>query len=270
MMTIKDFSFRYKESTRNSLEHISLQVNEGEALGVVGPSQAGKTTFAYAVAGLLQKHFHGGSQTGTLFVKDGGLLADPSSIGFVFQDVSLQLSGVTETVEEEIAFSLEQFGVTRNIIEERIEEQLTLFRFEALRRRHPKTLSGGETQILAIACEAAKHPQLFILDEPTQSLDAQHTQRLIDDLRILKRSTTIIFIEHQIAAAFQLCDHVLFLEDGRQRFFGAPQDLLVSNTDCSSLVLPEWVEAQQMLGRRNISLSYRETVQWLKRSRTYK
>jgi energy-coupling factor transport system ATP-binding protein len=265
MMTINDLSYRYKESTHNSLEHISLQVNEGEALGVVGPSQAGKTTFAYAVAGLLRTHFSGGSQTGV--VNHGGPPADASSIGFVFQDVALQLSGVTETVEEEIAFSLEQFGVPRNIIEERIEEQLTMFCFEALRRRHPKTLSCGETQILAIACEAAKHPQLFILDEPTQSLDAQHIQRLIDALRILKRSTTIVFIEHQIAAAFQLCDHVLFLENGQQRFFGVAQDLLVSNTDCSSLVLPEWVEAQQMLGRRNISLSYGETVQWLKKAR---
>jgi len=268
MITIQDLSFRYKQSTRNSFEHISLHLQDGQALGVIGPSQSGKTTFAYALAGLLQKHFRGGNLTGTVLFDAHDQPPGTSDIGFVFQDASLQLSGVTETVEEEIAFSLEQFGVPRDIMRERIEEQLSTFNLAELRYRHPKTLSGGEIQMLAIASEAAKHPRLFILDEPTQALDADHIRHLIEFLRAARGSSTIIFIEQNLSAAFELCDRVLFLENGRQRFIGAPQDLLNSNTDVSSLMLPELIDLQRSLGRNHISLLFKETIEWMKKCRT--
>jgi energy-coupling factor transport system ATP-binding protein len=268
MITIKDLSFRYKQEARNSFEHISLHLQDGQALGVIGPSQAGKTTFAYALAGLLQKHFRGGSLTGTVVFDAQDQAPGASEIGFVFQEASLQLSGVTETVEEEIAFSLEQFGVPRDIMRERIEEQLARFHLHELRYRHPKTLSGGETQMLAIASEAAKHPRLFVLDEPTQALDADHIRHLVDFLRVAKRSSTIIFIEQNMSATFELCNHVLFLENGRQQFFGAPHDLLNSDTDVSSLTVPELVHVQQALGRNRISLIVKETIEWMKKCRT--
>ncbi len=268
MITVKDLSFRYKQSIRNSFEHISLHLGDGQALGVIGPSQAGKTTFAYALAGLLEKHFRGGSLTGSVHFDGQDQPPGTSEIGFVFQDASLQLSGVTETVEEEIAFSLEQFGVPRHIIRERIEEQLSMFHLHELRYRHPKTLSGGESQMLAIASEAAKHPRLFILDEPTQALDTDHIRRLTDFLRIAKRSSTIIFIEQNLSATFDLCDHILFLENGRQQFLGPPHDLLNSSTDLSSLTLPELIDIQRALGRNHISLLFKETVEWMKKCRT--
>ena len=267
MITINDLSFRYKESTRNCFEHISLHVQDGQALGVIGPSQAGKTTFAYAVAGLIQKHFRGGSLTGQVIFGNHDQSFAPSEIGFVFQDASLQLSGVTETVEEEIAFSLEQFGVPRETIKARIEEQLATFQLNGLRHRHPKTLSGGETQMLVIAGEAAKHPRLFILDEPTQALDVDHIRRLVDCLHVAKRSSTIIFIEQNLSATVEICDHVLFLEKGRQLFSGTPQDMVNSTIDLSSLAMPELIEIQRSIGRNHISLFFKETFQWMK-SRT--
>jgi energy-coupling factor transport system ATP-binding protein len=268
MITINDLSFRYKQTTRNSFEHVSLHVQDGQALGVIGPSQAGKTTFAYALAGLLQKHFRGGSLTGSVSYDAHNQPPGTSEIGFVFQDTSLQLSGVTDTVEEEIAFPLEQFGVSREIMRERIEEQLSTFHLHELRNRHPKTLSGGETQMLAIASEAAKHPRLFILDEPTQALDADHIRQLMDFLRLAKRSSTIIFIEQNLSVVFELCDQVLFLENGRQQFLGAPHALLNSNTDVSSLMLPELIDVQRSLGRNHISLLFKETIEWMKKCRT--
>ena len=268
MITIKDLSFRYKQSTRNCLENISLHLPDGQALGIVGPSQAGKTTFAYALSGLLQKHFRGGSLSGSVIYDAQEQLPGTSEIGFVFQDASLQLSGVTETVEEEIAFSLEQFGVPRDIIRARIEEQLLTFHLGGLRKRHPKTLSGGETQMLAIASEAAKHPRLFILDEPTQALDAGHIRHLLDFLRSAKRSSTVIFIEQNTSAAFELCDSILFLENGRQQFFGTPDKLLNSGIDVSSLTLPELLDIQRALLGNRVSLSFKETIQWLKNYRT--
>ncbi len=268
MITVKDLSFRYKQSTRNSFEHISLHLQDSQALGVIGPSQAGKTSFAYALAGLLQKHFRGGNLTGSVIFDAQDQPPGTSEIGFVFQDASLQLSGVTETVEEEIAFTLEQFGVPRDIMRETIEEQLSTFHLNELRYRHPKSLSGGETQMLAIASEAAKHPRLFILDEPIQALDANHIRHLIDYLRGAKRSSTIIFIEQNLSATFEICDHILFLENGRQQFLGVPHDLLNSNIDVSSLTLPELIDVQRALGRNHISLLVKETIEWMKKCRT--
>ena len=268
MIKINDLSFRYKQSTRYSFEHVSLHLKDGEALGVIGPSQAGKTTFAYALAGLLQKHFRGGSLTGSVILDAQDQHPGTSEIGFVFQEASLQLSGVTETVEEEIAFSLEQFGLPRDTMKERIEEQLSTFHLHELRHRHPNTLSGGEIQMLAIASEAAKHPRLFVLDEPTQALDADHIRHLLDFLRIAKRSSTIVVIEQNLNAAFELCDQVLFLENGREQFVGSPNDLLNSNTDVSSLTLPELIDVQRSLGRSHVSLLFKETIEWMKKFRT--
>ena len=264
MITINDLSFRYRQAARESLQHISLHVNDGEALGVIGPSQAGKTTFAFALAGLLEEHFRGGIMTGSASMNGEEKPPAPSEIGFLFQDASLQLSGVTDTVEEEIAFSLEQYGFSRDLMRERIDEQLSVFRLEKLRNRHPKTLSGGETQMVAIASEAAKHPRLFILDEPTQALDAGHIRQVIDYLSTAKRASSIIVIEQNLGAAFEVCNKILFLEKGCQQFFGAPVDLLNSDADLSALALPEIIELQRALKRRHISLSFKETLPWLK------
>lgn len=268
MIILDNLSYRYKQSARDSLARISIRQPANEILGVVGSSQAGKTTLAYAVAGLLQKHFPGGRQEGTISIQLDERHGEKLSTGFVFQDPSLQLSGITQTVEEEIAFSLEQFGVPPEVILDRVEEQIELYRLHGLRNRHPKTLSGGETTLLACACETAKLPDLFILDEPTQSLDSRNIQRLIEILVRIRESTTVILIEQHIASAFQLCDKILFLEDGRQRFYGSPRALLDAKLDLSSLVIPEWVEAQLTLGRRDATLTYKETVRWLKKIRS--
>ncbi len=269
MISVKDLSFAYTISPRESLNHLSFDLSDGESLAVIGPSQGGKTTFAYAVAGLLEKHFRGGRMSGTITTRIDGELPTPLSIGFVFQDVSLQFSGVASTVEEEIAFSLEQFGIQRRIIRDRIEQQLALFRMMPLRQRSPKSLSAGETQMLAVACEAAKHPRLFILDEPAKSLDAQNTQLLVEVLCALKRSSTIIMTDERTEVISQVCDKVLFLERGEQRFFGTPETLLTSpGIDLSSIEIPEWVEAQHLLGSRAVVIPYRESIQWLKAFRT--
>jgi energy-coupling factor transporter ATP-binding protein EcfA2 len=195
-------------------------------------------------------------------------LSNPSGIGFVFQDVGIQLSGITGTVEEEIAFSLEQFGVPPAVIKERIEEQLALFQLRPFRNRHPESLSGGEAQLLAIASEAAKHPNIFILDEPAQGLDAKNIRLLTAAIRSWKKSAAVIITEEQINLTYSVGDRILFLEHGSPRFFGSLTEMLNSHIDFSSLDLPEWVDAQRLLERPTISASYKQSVKWLKNLRT--
>ena len=265
MISFKDFSYRYRNAKEKALDLITLRLETGEALAVIGSSRSGKTTLAYALTELLEGHFPGGESSGSIASDPADLVSQRSGIGFVFRDTSLQLSGATETVEEEIAFSLEQFGLPQSIIKERIAEQLEMFSLNKLRHRHPRTLSGGETQSLVIACEAAKHPRLFILDEPARSLDSKSIQRLGDILLSLKRSCTLILLDERLELALKVCDRVLCLEGGMQKFFGSPKQLLEAGVPLESIELPEMIHIQRSLGKKDISLSYKETMQWLKK-----
>lgn len=264
MISVEHLSFKYRETLPPALHDISFELRPGEVLGIVGSSEAGKTTLAYALAGLTRNHFPGNIQSGTIRFDDhdGSPLA--SRIGFVFQDVGIQLSGVAGTVEEEIAFSLEQFGVPALTIENRIEEQLDLFQLQALRHRSPKTLSGGETQLLAIACETAKHPELLILDEPAQSLDVRNTALLVSAIRKLRQTTAIVVTEERVSLTGAVADRLFFLEEGHQHYCGSLTGLVNSGLDLYSLNLPEWIEAQRQLQRPVVNVSYRESVRWFR------
>ncbi|HTR81012.1 MAG TPA: ABC transporter ATP-binding protein [Bacteroidota bacterium] len=270
MISVEDYSFRYNHATRFAVQHLSFRYDTPSVLTIAGRSAAGKTTLLYEIAGLLEKHFSGGSYSGLLKFTDPVGRLDPSKIGFVFQDVRIQLSGITETVEEEIAFALEQFGLPQQIIVDRVEEQIENFRLDALRRRHPRSLSGGETQMVALASETAKHPAMLILDEPFQGLDAKNMTVLLDSLDSLKDSTTIIIADEGIDSARRLGGRVLLLDKGSQLFFGTLPELLRSGSGLSLLDLPDWIEAQRLMGRPFISTNYRESVQWLKNPRSSK
>ena len=265
MISFDNFSYRYRNKTEKALHGITLRLDTGDALAVVGPSQSGKTTLAYALAGLLDGHFPGGESSGLITLDPSDLTSDRSGVGFVFRDPMLQLSGATETIEEEIAFSLEQFGLPQKLIRERIAEQLDLFSLGRLKGRHPLTLSGGETQALVLACEAAKHPRLFILDEPARSLDSKSIQQLGNILLSLKRSCTLILLDERLELALKCCDRVLYLDRGMPRFFGPSAGLLKADIPLSSLELPDWIQVQRSLNRKDISVSYKETMQWLER-----
>jgi len=264
MVTLRDYSFRYKSADRFAVEGVSAGIHRGEVLAVVGPSEAGKTTLAYAVAGLLNRHFPGSTQFGSI---DHSAAPDADAgarIGFVFQDSAIQLSGITETVEEEIGFALEQFGFPPPLIRERIEEQLSMFGMHRLRNRHPQSLSGGETQLLAIAAEAAKHPPLFILDEPTQALDARNIRALSKAIRTWKTSSAVLITEERMNLSLDAGDSFLFLENGSPTFLGPLEGLLNSKLNLSSLDIPAWAGAQILLERPVVSSSLRHSVRWLK------
>ncbi len=262
-LMLEHFSFQYPFTHNPALNDISFRLLPGKTLGIIGPSASGKTSLLYAIAGILQKHFPAGITSGTI-ARDGTQpVVNPSEIGFVFQDPYMQLSGVTETVETEIAFSLEQLAIPQHIIRARIDEQISQFQLGHLALRHPRSLSGGETRLLALACETAKHPRWLLLDQPTESLHSEGIRFLTTLLNALKLTTNIIMVDHRLEVIAAVCGRVLFLHHGEQQFFGTPPELFTSAIDTNELDIPLWIDAQRQLTGRAETLLYRKSLRML-------
>ena len=169
MIEIKDLRYRYPNSNREVLQGISLQIREGETVSIMGANGSGKSTLVRCMNGLLQP------PAGTVLVD--GLDASRSDqvekirelVGMVFQNPDNQI--VSSTVEREIAFGLENLGVSPAEMHKIVDELLEEFGLRPFRKRSPHYLSGGEKQLLALASVLAVRPRYLVLDEPTSLLD---------------------------------------------------------------------------------------------------
>ncbi len=215
--TLDSVSYRYPESRTDAFRNESWTVNAGSFTLVVGPSGSGKSSLLRCLNGLVP-HFSGGAFGGQVVV-DGrntrttGPRDLSASVGFVFQDPESQL--VTDRVEDEIAFGLEQHGVERGTMRKRVEEALDYLGIEHLRGRRPGTLSGGERQRVAIASALAMHPKLLVLDEPTSQLDPWGAEDVIGVLNRLNEDLglTVVVTEHRLDRLLPRAD-VLRVMDG--------------------------------------------------------
>jgi energy-coupling factor transport system ATP-binding protein len=210
---------RYPHADRASLADVDWSIAEGAFEVVAGPSGGGKSTLLKCLNGLIP-HLSGGQFGGSMLV-DGHdtRLYGPRILsrvaGFVFQDPDGQ--AVAASVEDEIAFSMEQLGVAPAIMRTRVEEMLDLLGIASLRNRMVTTLSGGERQRLAIAAAMALHPKVLVLDEPTSQLDPWGAGDVIDALEQLNAelNVTIVIAEHRIDRLLPYMDTMTWLEDGR-------------------------------------------------------
>ncbi len=214
-----------------ALRDLSLHVNEGEFLLVVGPSGSGKSTLLRCLNGLVP-HFYGGTFRGR--VKVAG--RDPVAIGprgmsdlvgFVFQDPEAQF--VVDTVEDELAFAMENLALPQALMRKRVEEVLDQLGIAALRARRVSTLSGGEKQRVAIAAVLTLQPRVLVLDEPTSQLDPQAAEEVLVILRQLNQDLglTVILSEHRLERVIQYTDRVLALSSpGGPVLLGPPDEVL--------------------------------------------
>jgi len=219
LIKIQNFTFHYSDAQRPALKNINLEIEDGQFVLVTGPSAGGKSSLCRCINGLIP-HFYGGKVAGRVEVQ--GLNTTQHSpkelatkVGIIFQDPESQL--VTQDVEREIAFGLENLAFPRDLISKRIEESLDTLGISTLRHRPIHELSGGEKQKVAIASVLALHPEILILDEPTSELDPKSAeevlsivQRLNDELGI-----TIILIEHRLDRVIQHTDRLIVLDGGR-------------------------------------------------------
>src|SRR5688500_1007826 len=202
IISIKGITYVYPGADQSALRDFSLDVEEGEFLLVVGASGAGKSTLLRLLNGLVP-HFHGGIVRG--HVRVAGL--DPVAlgpgemsavVGLVFQDPEAQM--VAEVVEDEIAFGMENAGLSPQIMRVRIEESISALGIEHLRGRRLSTLSGGERQRVAIASVLTLRPRVLVLDEPTSQLDPQSAEEVLDAVVKLNKDLglTVVLCAHRL------------------------------------------------------------------------
>ena len=219
MIQIQDFSFTYKNGESPALQEISLTVPDGGFLGIIGPAGAGKTTLARAVAGIIPHHypgdFYGSVTVNGLDTVDSSIIDLSRLVGMVFQDVDSQI--ISPLVEDEMLYGLENFGVSREEIPQRMEEALEKVGIADLRDRSVASLSGGQRQKVAIASIIALKPRILVLDEPTGELDPRSSRQIFSLLKELneEQGITIILIEQKIMLLCEFARQLAVLSKGR-------------------------------------------------------
>jgi len=215
---LSDVTYWYPGRGQPALRDVSLEIGPAEVILVVGSSGSGKSTLLRCLNGLVP-HFHGGTLAGRVEVDGKDTRTSHThelahAVGLVFQDPESQ--SVMTTVEREIAFGLENRGVTSAAISRLVEEALILLGLSHLRHASLATLSGGELQKVALASVVATQPQLLLLDEPTSQLDPVSSEELLAAIRRLSEDTgsTIMLAEHRTERCLHLVTRVLYMNDG--------------------------------------------------------
>ena len=260
-------SYAYPDGGRPVLDDLSLEIPKGSFVLVVGPSGAGKSTFLRTINGLVP-HFYGGRWSGHISVygRDPVSLGPEgmaSLVGFVGQDPEAHF--VSEVVEEDMAFGMENFGVPPATMRRRVEEVLDEMGLAHLRRRRIDTLSGGEKQRTAIASILTLHPSILVLDEPTSQIDPQGAEEVLTSLRHLNEELglTIVLSEHRLERVVQYADYILaFPGDGGRPIWGRPRDVL-KQIDLT----PPLVSLAKALGWEPIPLTLEEARQFLRHTK---
>ncbi|MDQ2995571.1 MAG: energy-coupling factor transporter ATPase [Chloroflexota bacterium] len=231
IIDLHDISFTYAIGTSPALHDLTLAVPAGQICGVVGRAGAGKSTLCALCAGFIpnfyQGKFSGQTQIDGQDVVEKSVSELVSHVGLVGSNAFSQISGARFTVYEEIGFGLENVGLPRAEIIERIEWALQAMQLEDLRDRSPYALSGGQQQRLVLAATLAMRPPVLVLDEPTAQLDPPTIAHLADLLRDLARQgTTILFAEHRLEWTAELAERVLVLDAGELIDDGPPEIVL--------------------------------------------
>ncbi|MEM8534631.1 MAG: ABC transporter ATP-binding protein [Chloroflexota bacterium] len=218
-ITLEDITFTYAGADQPALKRLSFDVPIGQICAVIGHSGAGKSTLCALCTGFIP-NFYQGHITGLIHINGEDAITNDVAtlirhVGLVSSDPHSQISGACFTVYEELGFGLENIGLPRDKIEQRIEWALQHFRLDAQRDQSPYDLSGGQLQRLILAAIVVMQPPVLVLDEPTAHLDPFAAQDLAQILRDLSsRGTTILLTEPRLAWAATVAERIITLEQG--------------------------------------------------------
>ncbi|RLG11607.1 MAG: ABC transporter ATP-binding protein [Thaumarchaeota archaeon] len=261
IIEVRNVSYRYRFSKREALKNISLEIEEGSFVGIIGPIGAGKTTLCYCLSGVIP-HILGGEFKGDVFVKgintrDATTPELTQIIGFCQQDAESQL--FMTDVEREIAFPLENLMFPPDEIKARVEEALRITRLTKYKKRHPFFLSGGEKQRVVIAAVLAMRSEVIILDETLSELDPLGAEEVMETVsRLKEEGKTIIMVDHDLERLGRFADKIVLIDEGRKVAEGTPEEIL-SNIDLlrEHYLDPPWTtQIAASLVRAGIHLPY--------------
>ena len=224
IIELEDIHYRYHEDdAREALAGVSLEIRRGEWLAIIGHNGSGKSTLAKVMNGLIE------ANTGSVVV-NGKVLTEETvfearrTVGMVFQNPDNQFVGTT--VEDDIAFGLENIGLPREEMLERVTKVLDMVKMSEFRTKEPARLSGGQKQRVAIAGVTALEPEVIILDEATSMLDPKGRLEVISTIQKLhkEKKITVISITHDLDEAAQ-ADRVVLMEQGQIQQIGTPKEI---------------------------------------------
>ena len=228
IIDVKNLSFRYKESQEYyDVKDITFHVKRGEWLSIVGHNGSGKSTTVRLIDGLLE------AESGEIII-DGQLLTEENvwdlrrQIGMVFQNPDNQFVGAT--VEDDVAFGLENQGISCQEMKKKVEEALDLVDMLDFKKKEPARLSGGQKQRVAIAGVVALRPAILILDEATSMLDPEGRRELIETVKGIRKDydMTVISITHDLEEV-AMSDRVMVMKKGTIESTSSPRELFSRN-----------------------------------------
>ena len=227
---IDHLKYKYPGTDRLALNDISMTIEPGEFIGVIGRNESGKSSLCQAIAGLVP-NFYKGAYGGKVLIDDIEVKNVPvdelcETVGIVFQNPFNQITGSKATMYEEIAFGLENLGIPKAEMIRRIDDAMELLDISRYKDRYPFDLSGGQMQRMAIASIIAMKPQVIILDEPTSQLDPQGREEVFQAVQKLsKQGITIILVEHNMEKIAAYSDRIAVLDDGKLIDIDTPQKI---------------------------------------------
>lgn len=256
MIELRDVTMGYPDQ-RAVLDRVNLDVDEGELVVVSGRTGVGKSTLLGVVTGLTPR-FTGGRLAGDVLLDGTSIVSTPpreraDRIGYVGQD---PLAGfVSDTVEEELAYGMEQLGLPGPTMRRRVEETLDLLGIAELRNRDLRTLSGGQQQRVAIGAVLTMHPRLLVLDEPTSALDPTAAEDVLATLTRLVHDAglSVLLAEHRLERVLPFADRLALLTGDGGLLVGPPADVLPH-----SPVVPPIVELGRQAGWTPLPLTVRD------------
>ena len=234
VISLKNVSYRYPLEENQVIKNVSFEIEKGQVWGLIGANESGKTSICNIIRGFIPEIYRGELE-GEVEIKgkkiesygDGELA---SVVGYSFQNPFTQISGVKETVYEELAYGMENIGVPRDEMIDRVEKLIQIFHLEKLKDKNPFQLSGGQKQRVALASMIALDPEIVILDEPTSQLDPQSTEEIFEIIqRLHKAGTTILLVEQNAQMALSVADRAYVLETGKISLSGTGTELAASD-----------------------------------------
>ena len=271
LISIADLSVTYAGADRPTLDGIDLEVRAGEYIGIIGLNGSGKTTLGLSLNGVVP-HARPADVSGRIAVAG----SDPRTqavhdnarvVGIVFDNPEFQLS--QPTVEDEVAFGLENLGVEPSDMPARIAEALALVGLEGVEARSPFALSGGQQQRLALASVLVMRPRVLFLDEPTSNLDPvgkADVLAIVDRLQG-ENGMTVLVADHDVEALAEHADRIVILDAGRLVMDGPPSDVLgrVDELAARGLRVPQVTRFAHALrpGADDLPVTVSTAIAWL-------